>query len=555
MKHKNQIDVEKLIEEFGGIRPLANKLGIAFTTVQGWKKRDRIPDNQWKKVEKLANDENVDIEALKKNNDAKLVASEPRKMAAIQSESLPKSAHKAADKHDHKQISAEKDFDAYLSTGNNENIEVKRKSGGGGMGQAILIVGLSVGLSASMLAILFGPDFIVSNPGQRIAALEQKVETPQTNANGNSMSSGLAATLEQSQMALEQQINENVVPRLNELQAALGTISNPQNLAELSKNLENLQQSGVGQATLSAAVKELQTIVAGLQGEVSSFEDALNEARENNGALAQTLGQVSSSDLTAAAMLLALNQFRGALDRQEPLGDDIALLKSVINPDANPELATSIDQLQPFAEKGVMSSAGLKAELQALSGDIVNARLEGDNAPLLDIVKARIQSIVDIRDNGVPVLGTLEQKLVAKAQIQLEAGDVAAAKATLEQLPYPALEKAQPVITGAGQNVLAQKIEADVMRFFTQALQTLRSGSNGNALYNSPAPITGIVPVIPQDREILIPVIPPQPAPVPLPRRGVPTPDDIPDAQEPPVPESAPTPEPIIIEEPESSIL
>ncbi len=522
MTNKNNIDVEKLIEEFGGIRPFANKLGIAFTTVQGWKKRDRIPDAQWKKIKKLIESENVDVSTLQNGsvaNDEPLVTTPHAK--------------------EQSSLSAENDFDAYLETGKNDKIKVKSSPTGGGTGQAILVIGLSVGLSASMLAILFGPDFIVSNPAQRIAALEQKVEKTPT---GAPVSSGLAATLEQSQMALEDTINNNVVPRLNELQAVLGTIGNPQSLSELSENLENLQGTGAGQETLSAAVAELQTIVAGLQGEVSSFEDALEQARANDGALAQTIGQVSSSDLTAAAMLLALNQFRGAIDRQEPLGDDIALLKSVIKPDENPELAASIDQLQPFAESGVMSSEGLKNELQALSGDIVNARLKGDNAPMTDIVKARLQSILDIRDNGVPVLGTIEQKLVAKAQMQLENGDVQGAKTTLEQLPDASRNKAEPVIMGAQQNLLAQSIEADVMRFFTQAMQALRTGaSNNNALYNnsSPAPITGIAPVVPQQQEILVPAEP----------RSVPTPDDIPDA-----PVQPDMDEPVITE-PESSIL
>jgi len=34
---------EQLIQRFGGIRPMANKLEVPFTTVQGWKKRGAIP--------------------------------------------------------------------------------------------------------------------------------------------------------------------------------------------------------------------------------------------------------------------------------------------------------------------------------------------------------------------------------------------------------------------------------------------------------------------------------------------------------------------------------
>ena len=37
---------ERLIESFGGIRPMAHKLEIPVTTVQGWKKRGVIPSNR-----------------------------------------------------------------------------------------------------------------------------------------------------------------------------------------------------------------------------------------------------------------------------------------------------------------------------------------------------------------------------------------------------------------------------------------------------------------------------------------------------------------------------
>ncbi|HRQ83255.1 MAG TPA: hypothetical protein PKZ97_19240, partial [Azospirillaceae bacterium] len=35
--------VERVIERFGGIRPMAAKLDAPVTTVQGWKKRGAIP--------------------------------------------------------------------------------------------------------------------------------------------------------------------------------------------------------------------------------------------------------------------------------------------------------------------------------------------------------------------------------------------------------------------------------------------------------------------------------------------------------------------------------
>lgn len=43
-------ETDQLIERFGGIRPMAAKLGIPVTTVQGWKKRGHIPENRHEEI-------------------------------------------------------------------------------------------------------------------------------------------------------------------------------------------------------------------------------------------------------------------------------------------------------------------------------------------------------------------------------------------------------------------------------------------------------------------------------------------------------------------------
>ncbi|MEJ2027135.1 MAG: hypothetical protein P8X52_06715 [Limibacillus sp.] len=40
----------KVIEAFGGIRPMAQKLGVAASTVQGWKERGVIPPARHERI-------------------------------------------------------------------------------------------------------------------------------------------------------------------------------------------------------------------------------------------------------------------------------------------------------------------------------------------------------------------------------------------------------------------------------------------------------------------------------------------------------------------------
>ena len=55
------LDAVEVIRRFGGIRPMAAKLGVPVTTVQGWKTRGRIPDNRRQFVLDAAATQDVDL--------------------------------------------------------------------------------------------------------------------------------------------------------------------------------------------------------------------------------------------------------------------------------------------------------------------------------------------------------------------------------------------------------------------------------------------------------------------------------------------------------------
>ena len=39
-------NASKIIEYFGGIRPMSHKINVPVTTIQGWKRRNTIPKNR-----------------------------------------------------------------------------------------------------------------------------------------------------------------------------------------------------------------------------------------------------------------------------------------------------------------------------------------------------------------------------------------------------------------------------------------------------------------------------------------------------------------------------
>ena len=67
--NQRAINAEALIEAFGGIRPMAQKLDIAVSTVQGWKARNHIPPSRLEEILLVAASEGIDIDTLAPPND------------------------------------------------------------------------------------------------------------------------------------------------------------------------------------------------------------------------------------------------------------------------------------------------------------------------------------------------------------------------------------------------------------------------------------------------------------------------------------------------------
>ncbi len=58
------LPVDAVIERFGGIRPMASKLDVPVTTVQGWKERGQIPERRWPEIEAAAARHGVSLASL-----------------------------------------------------------------------------------------------------------------------------------------------------------------------------------------------------------------------------------------------------------------------------------------------------------------------------------------------------------------------------------------------------------------------------------------------------------------------------------------------------------
>ncbi len=480
-----------IIERFGGIRPMAAKVGAPVTTVQGWKKRDVIPGSRRDDVVKAANENSIDISDLMKEG---APASQMPPMPSIFK--TPYEENKPEQKTPEKIIPFAND--AKDKEGARISVEpLVRHQKPVGLSEpsheelmAAIAKGQKKAVSASLWTagvftlLIAGASFLALVPtakqvrqnDAKIAVLEGRVldigENVQDINKTSDYFKGLMPDAMQKRMAdLKMQaddISKRVIAadagslsdRLSVLEAKLDGMEGGQAIKDLVVRVRGLEATFAGQTQLTASINELRTIVDSLDGQVNTLDGQLAALQKTQGsALGQTIEGVSGSDMKAAALLIAFAQLRESLNRSEPFSDDIVLLQKLVGQD-DPQLQEALTRLAPAAQKGgVLTSQGLSEEFKGLAGDIVFSSLGGEDVSMTDKAKIRLTQALNIKKDGELVGGTPTQKAVAKAQAQLDSGDVKGAMATLQTLDGDAASKAAPFVEQARATVLADQIQ------------------------------------------------------------------------------------------------
>lgn len=516
-----------IIERFGGIRPMAAKVGAPVTTVQGWKKRDAIPGSRKDDVIKAANENNIDLsdllsETIVPESTAPTVASFEKGIQAADSTFTDAPAIDTV--NDNIKITVEPiarsqqkplpaSFTTRIDTTHEELMaEIVR-----GQKKAVRA---SMWTTAAIITVLaVGAAYVAWPSAQKIekhetqiATLEGKIGAVDKDVQAmnetaaelkdlvpEEMKSRFAELKLQAQdvkndvenlTAQAQDISKTVLAadagsisdRLSVLEAKLGDVEGGQALQDLTARIRNLEVTLSGQEQMGAAMAELTKIVDSLDGQVNTLDDKLAMVQQTPGsALGQTLEGISDSDLKAAALLIAFSQLRDSMNRNAPIGDDVVLLQKLVG-DSEPELQAALARLAPQAEKGgVLTPENLAEEFKGLSGDIVFSSLKGEDVSMTEKAKVRLTQMLNVKKDGELIGGTETQKTVSKAQEQLNASDVSGAIATLKTLDPQAKEQAAPFIEQAEATILADQIQGMLRQMIVANVGTNVSTAAGAA--------------------------------------------------------------------------
>lgn len=458
-----------MINRFGGMRPMARKLDIAVSTIQGWKKRDHIPADRVNDVVSAAKANQISLDGYD------VTANTANKNNAPQEQETPINVAPSTPAAPSK-VSPPREYNN-LDAGKIKRDAVKR----------------SVITTVSILAVLGGIGYVlfgqeaqeIVNVAKDQKQIEKRFNSidKQYNSFEQTVTQGLNSLSDQvtdiaAAVGVERDASGQIIlnndmsmsERVTGLESRLRSAGEEIDLGQLMNRFDTMTQSTQVSGENVQALNDLRLVIDSLQSRMGDFETRLQNAKDNNAELAKSLENVTGRDMGAAAMLLAMTQMRSSLNREQPFADDLVVLQELVG-NEDPELTASIERLAPYAESGVLTSDGLSSEFRSMAGDILSAALRGEEVSVQDKIMGRIGQILSVEKDGKPMMGIKEQAIVSKAQKALDKGDVAGALRELNKLEGDAAQTAAPFKAQAQGTLNAENVVSKMMQTLLQKLQ------------------------------------------------------------------------------------
>jgi hypothetical protein len=456
-----------IIEAFGGIRPMAKHLGLAVSTVQGWKERSAIPANRHDEIRAAARNHGIAIDnALLRASASDDGAPPPviEGQAAAAGMSAASAAAKPRDVKDPAKLRDSKDQAKTRDTKDQAKPQdakeqgkppgtaapAKGRSGGflpGLVCGAVLAVGVAAG--AVYTQAYWAPLFGTGAPGgpsggqvesfvaelarldARLGELEGRIP-----ADNSATLAGFSERLATLEAALSQGGGQDPDTR-----AALESLNGQ--LARLSDRIEAQDQDLAD--LRGRAGQPSEDVVIQLSGEAARLDRMLSTQSE----LAKRLTEAEAA-LTAAAasreaapgsretlLLLAALQLRDALQGSGPYDQPLKMLQNLAGEDA--ALAAALAPLQRRAGSGLPSLRDLQGSFPPVARRIAAIEVGEEGEGWTAGVLRRLSEAVNLRPVGL-VEGTAPTAVAARAEVKLNDGDLAGALAELDTLEGAAAE-------------------------------------------------------------------------------------------------------------------
>ncbi len=497
---------QQVIARFGGIRPMASKLGVAVSTVQGWRERGAIPARHHARVLEAARTEGFDIGPA--DLGAADPAPAPEPTAKPKSQPKPKSEPKSEPKPT---STAKPEFGRPPprpepspappprpeTAGRPETVarpESGVKAGAGRHLPAALFGALLViaGAGGALLARDYWMPLVDADYGRgddgAVLALERrlaKIESATTVSPPGGLAAEAPTPLAESLAALEDRV------------AALA--DSEVRVAALAERLDRLAAELPDDAALAGAGQRIEDLaarvedvaarpdpapeIAALTQQVADLAAARPDPAPEIAALTQQVADLAaarSETETAAnansALSLSVLQLREALQGSGPFAAELGLLRDLAASGTlaeGAEVAALIAPLAAHAETGIAGLARLKADFPAAARAALIAARGGAGDGWWAGVVRRLSELVILRPVGaVDAADKSAGAALARAETLVRAGDLAAALDELAALQDPGAEAMAAWRTAAGARAAARQALVGLGRLLAARLQT-----------------------------------------------------------------------------------
>lgn len=447
---------EEIIERFGGIRPMAAKLGVAVTTVQGWKNRGHIPENRREEILKAAEAHDVDLgegtdtaasaQAEPQAEQEPPPEPKPGPKPGPKPEPMPEQPSPVANTEP--ASSAEFPKPSPEAAARGEGPEPGRKAPGrtvtGGVGWAALALAI-IAVLAVLTRPVWEPRFYPQAGGPAdISGIQQSLQRladqgktrfddlqerlTALEAGGGEAGKAIAdrlAGIEKGMAGLQETLKSldgsvsGLENRVTALEAARGEVpeSVTTSLRQIGKDTESLradiaalrQQLDTQQQVVADGLAGVRNDVAALDKRVAELEARPVQTGEKIAALALAVGQVEDA-------LDAGRPYRKALDRLTTIASDDTLVQS------------SVYRLSQWADSGIPPFAALQRRFAEVAPSIDRALADSGGDSWLQRTWHSLTTVVTVRR----VDGEGAKSPVSKAEAALADGDLAAAVAALD---------------------------------------------------------------------------------------------------------------------------
>jgi hypothetical protein len=403
---KPSIPDGEIIERFGGIRPMASKLGVAVTTVQGWKERGHIPEGRLPQIIAAAAELGVDI-GLKK---VLAPEPEPKPEPTPAEEIKPVAAAVAAPARPAGGVSWLALAVVIVLLGGailTRPLWESKLYPGIGDGSGSVDTGRLDEIAAGLAAI----EAAMKDLGRELDAGERELSDriDALEAGGGETGAAFAE-----QLAVIEQ-------GMSDLADKLGT-----GLSGIESRIARLEASeGELPEGVKASLQAADAALDGLRGEVGELGQAARALQDGVASIGGNIGDLEGR-VTAletrplqtgekiAAMVLALGQVEAAM---EVLGrDDPVILEG-----------GAVAALSPWADYGIPDRLALRGDFARLAPDIDRALSGAEGGSWLDDVWNSVTGLVTIRR-----IDGSDLNPIGKAERALDDGNLEAAAAAFD---------------------------------------------------------------------------------------------------------------------------